>query len=194
MRHCWISASDHCARACVLGSLGETVELTKAILGSIGYGLISPGIFIPALVVGTAGGRSRSAVSLSRSFHFFVGVDRRAPEGAEIIWPTTPIGLIPPFAWGAAGFSARNWYRRRAAAGQPGAAVSLFCIAVGVLVGGLGGGVVGSLIGMLYVIFAQVSSFEGGGRLCRRRFHAPRRRHRDRGRRIGRVPARPSWP
>ena len=140
------------------------MELTKAILGSIAYGLSSPGIFIPALVVGwfvhrwwqVAVGSIAIAV-ISLVWELTVEL----PEGAEIIWPIMPIGLIPPFVWGTAGFSARNWYRRRAAAGHLGVAVSLFRIAVGVLVGGLGGGVVGSLIGMVYVAFAQVSSFEG---------------------------------
>ena len=144
--------------------LRETVEFTKAILGSIGYGLISPGIFIPALVVGwcvhrwwqvAVGSIAIAVISL------LWGLTVELPEGAEIIWPTTPLGLIPPFVWGAAGFSAHNWYRRRAAVGHPGVAVSLFRIAVGVLLGGIGGGVVGSLIGMVYVAFAQVSSFEG---------------------------------
>ena len=144
--------------------LRETVEFTKAILGSIGYGLISPGIFIPALVVGwfvhrwwqVAVGSIAIAV-ISLVWELTVEL----PEGAEIIWPITPIGLIPPFVWGAVAFSVRNWYRRRAAADRPGVAVSLFRMAIGVLLGGLGGGVVGSLIGMVYVAFAQVSSFEG---------------------------------
>lgn len=154
----------HWTRARVLGSFGETVELTKAILGSIGYGLISPGIFIPALLVGWLVHRWWQVAVGSIVIAFISllwGLTVALPEGAEIIWPTTPIGLIPPFVWGAAGFSAHNWYRRRAAAGRPGFAVSLFRIAVGVLVGGLGGGVVGTLIGMVYVAFAQVSSFEG---------------------------------
>jgi hypothetical protein len=154
----------HWARARVLGSFGKTVELTKAILGSIGYGLISPGIFIPALVVGwfvhrwwqvAVGSIAIAVISL------LWGLTVELPEGAEIIWPTMPIDLIPPFVWGAAGFLARNWYRRRAAVGRPGVAVSLFPIVVGVLVGGFGGGVIGSLTGMVYVALAQVSSFEG---------------------------------
>ena len=141
------------------------MELTKVILGSIGYGLISPGIFIPALVVGWFAHRwwqvavGSIAIAL---ISLFWGLTVELPEGAEIIWPLTPLGLIPPFVWGAAGFSVHNWYRlRAAAAGRPGVAISLFRIAVGILVGGVAGGVAGSISGMVYVAFAQVSSFEG---------------------------------
>ena len=78
-----------------------------------------------------------------------------------MIWPATPVGLLPPFVWCAAGFLARNWYRRHAVVSRQGFAISLIRIAIGILVGGVGGGVLGSLIGMAYVALEQVSSFEG---------------------------------
>jgi hypothetical protein len=140
------------------------LELATAILGSIGYGLISPSIFIPALAVGWF---------VQRWWHVAVGsiviavislvwwLTQELPEGAQIIWPTTPVGLIAPFVWCAAGFLARNWYRRHAVATRQGFAMSFIRIAIGIFVGGFGGGVLGSLIGMAYVALERVSSFEG---------------------------------
>ena len=140
------------------------MELAKAILGSIGYGLISPSIFIPGLAVGWF---------VRRWWHVAVGsliiavislvwlVTEELPEGAQIIWPVAPVGLIPPFVWCAAGFLARSWYQRHTVASQQGFAMSFIRIAIGILVGGVGGGVLGSLIGMAYVALEQVSSFEG---------------------------------
>jgi hypothetical protein len=136
----------------------------KAILGSIGYGLISPWIFIPGLAMGWL---------VRRRWHVIVAsiviavtslvwdLSEELPEGARIIWPTTPVGLIPPFVWCTAGFSARNWYQRHAAADRQAFAVSFIRIVIGILAGGVGGGVLGILIGIAYVALARVSSFEG---------------------------------
>jgi hypothetical protein len=145
-------------------SLAAIMELTTAVLGSIGYGLISPSIFIPALAVGWF---------VQRWWHVAVGsvviavislvwwLTEEMPEGAQMIWPATPVGLIPPFVWCAAGFLARNWYRRHAVVSRQGFAISLIRIAIGILVGGIGGGVLGGIIGMAYVALERVSSFEG---------------------------------
>src|SRR6266480_5704631 len=119
--------------------MGGTMELAMAILGSVGYGLISPWIIIPGLVLGWF---------VRRWWHVAVGsvaiavlsllwlVTEQLPEGAQIIWAVAPVGVIPPFVWCSAGFLARSWYRRHAVASRQSFTISFVRIAIGILIGG----------------------------------------------------------
>jgi hypothetical protein len=134
------------------------------LLRSIGIGLVSPTVILPAIVIGLLCRRwwQVFAAVVILCFVFLAIQIATLPSEAMIVWYTTPIGLIAPMAWASAAFA----LRRRLGpshADTPGRRAGWRVVATfaGLLLGGVLGGAIGIGLGLLAVEAFHISSFEG---------------------------------
>ena len=144
------------------GAPGEDgfMELAIVLLQSTAWSLVSPVIFVPAIFLGwfvrswlwVLAGAVLIAVAA-----LLLALDR-LPAGAEMVWATAPLGIVPPLLWATATFKLRRWMRERTEA-EPG---HVGVRVVWTAIGGLLGAAAGVGFGFIYADATEMSNFEGG--------------------------------
>jgi hypothetical protein len=139
------------------------MHLPTVLLHTVLLGLISPLVFIPAILVGWFA-RSWIWVVAGAVLIALVGLGftlTELPAGAQMVWAAAPLGIVAPLVWAAAIFTLRRWMRQRSAAEPGHAGVRVVWLLVGLVLGAVAGGILGIALGTLYVEVTQASNFEG---------------------------------
>lgn len=146
---------------------GMSMDLVAVIPQVILHQLISPFLFVPAIVVGWFA-RSRSQIIAGA---LAIGVASIAlslleplPEGARRVHILVPLIFVAPLAWAFATAALKRRVRRegRTATSAGEVARKALLLVLGVVIGGPLGGALGALIGSLAADYFRISSFEGG--------------------------------
>jgi hypothetical protein len=139
------------------------MDLPTVLLHTVLLGLVSPLVFIPAILLGWFA-RSWIWVFAGAVLIALAGFGyalTTLPPGAFMVWAAAPLKILPPLAWAAAVFTLRRWIRQRTAAEPGNTGVRVVWLLIGLVLGAIAGGILGIALGTLYVEVTNASNFEG---------------------------------